>query len=134
MIQLNKIKYNLKVNKNTDITNQRRQNIKNIYTQIKRNIKTTYSQNKQKNRLNIMTKKRLTENLSKKNDSNNINLIFNKKQDESRNNNKAKLEKNNDEEIFNGLNSLILFTFLLLSKKLLFIFLFSLVSLTSLFE
>ena len=102
MIQLNKIKYNLKVNKNTDITNQRRQNIKNIYTQIKRNIKTTYSQNKQKNRLNIMTKKRLTENLSKKNDSNNINLIFNKKQEESRNNNKAKLEKNIDEEIFNG--------------------------------
>ena len=47
MIQHNKIKYNLKVNKNTDITNQRRQNIKNIYTQIKRNIKTTYSQNKQ---------------------------------------------------------------------------------------
>ena len=102
MIQHNKIKYNLKVNKNTDITNQRRQNIKNIYTQIKRNIKTTYSQNKQKNRLNIMTKKRLTENLSKKNDSNNINLIFNKKQEESRNNNKAKLEKNIDEEIFNG--------------------------------
>ena len=102
MIQHNKIKYNLKVNKNSDITNQRRQNIKNIYTQIKRNIKTTYSQNKQKNRLNIMTKKRLTENLSKKNDSNNINLIFNKKQEESRNNNKAKLEKNLDEEIFNG--------------------------------
>ena len=49
-----------------------------------------------------MTKKRLTENLNKKNDSNNINLLFNKKQEESRNNNKVKLEKNIDEEIFNG--------------------------------
>ena len=98
----NKIKYNLKVNKYNDITNQRRQNIKNIYTQIKSNIKTTYSQNKQKNRLNIMTKKRLTENLNKKNDSNNINLLFSKKQEESRNINKVKLEKNIDEEIFNA--------------------------------
>ena len=114
MIQHNKIKYNLKVNKNSDITNQRRQNIKNIYTQIKRNIKTTYSQNKQKNRLNIMTKKRLTKNLSKKNDSNNINLIFNKKQEESRNNNKAKLEKNLDEEIFNGESDI----FLIKQKKI----------------
>ena len=86
----NKIKYNLKVNKYNDITNQRRQNIKNIYTQIKSNIKTTYSQNKQKNRLN------------KKNDSNNINLLFSKKQEESRNINKVKLEKNIDEEIFNA--------------------------------
>ena len=98
----NKIKYNLKVNKYNDITNQRRQNIKNIYTQIKSNIKTTYSQNKQKNRLNIMTKKRLTENLNKKNDSNNINLLFSKKPEESRNINKVKLEKNIDEEIFNA--------------------------------
>ena len=89
MIQNHKIKYNLKVSKNSDITNQRRQNIKNMYTQFKRNIKTTYSQNKQRNRLDIMTKKKLTENLNKKNDSNNINLIFNKKSEESRNTNKA---------------------------------------------
>ena len=106
MIQNHKIKYNLKVSKNSDITNQRRQNIKNMYTQFKRNIKTTYSQNKQRNRLDIMTKKKLTENLNKKNDSNNINLIFNKKSEESRNTNKAKLEKNIDEEVFNGENDI----------------------------
>ena len=53
MIQNHKIKYNLKVSKNSDITNQRRQNIKNMYTQFKRNIKTTYSQNKQRNRLDL---------------------------------------------------------------------------------
>ena len=53
-----------------------------------------------------MTKKKLTENLNKKNDSNNINLIFNKKSEESRNTNKAKLEKNIDEEVFNDENDI----------------------------
>ena len=102
MIQKNQIKYNSKYDKNSEITNQRRQNLKNIYTQMKKNIKTTYSQTKQKNKLNIITKSKLTENknISNKND-NNLNSLYNKKSEESRNNNKAKLDKNIEEDLFN---------------------------------
>ena len=104
MIQKNHIKYNLNNNnKNSEISNQRRQNLKNIYTQMKKNIKTTYSQTKQKNKLNITNKNKLTENnnIIKKNEHNSINSLYNKKSEESRNNNKAKLDKNIDDELFN---------------------------------
>ena len=101
MIQKNKIKYNFKENKNSEINNQRRQNLKNIYHQMKRKINTTYSQKKLKNRLTNMKKTKLTENLSKKSENNNINLLYNKQSEESRNNNKSKLIKYNDEDILN---------------------------------
>ena len=106
MIQKNQIKYNIKGKKDNEITNQRRKNLKNIYTQIKRNIKTSFSQTNQKNKLNSGTSKKLTENKSKKSDNNNIYFPNNKKSEESRNDNKAKLDKNNDGEICDGENDI----------------------------
>ena len=46
-----RIKNNFRENRKIEIINQRRQNFKNIYTQIKRNIKTSFSRTKQKNKL-----------------------------------------------------------------------------------
>ena len=106
MIQKNQIKYNIKGKKDNEITNQRRKNLKNIYTQIKRNIKTSFSQTNQKNKLNSGTSKKLTENKSKKSENNNIYFPNNKKSEESRNDNKAKLDKNNDGEICDGENDI----------------------------
>ena len=107
MIQKNRILNNIKDKKDNDIINQRRQNLKNIYNQIKKNIKTTFSNTKQKNKLNDVANKKLTENIIKKSDSNNINSVYNKKSEESRNNNKTKLDKNIDEEITDGENDII---------------------------
>ena len=106
MIQKNQIKCNIKGKKDNEITNQRRKNLKNIYTQIKRNIKTSFSQTNQKNKLNSGTSKKLTENKSKKSENNNIYFPNNKKSEESRNDNKAKLDKNNDGEICDGENDI----------------------------
>ena len=109
MIQKNQIKYNIKNKKDNEIMNQRRQNFKNIYTQIKRNIKTTFSKTKQKNKLNNTNPKKITENIIKKSDLNNINFFHNKRSEESRNNNKAKLDKKNtEEEIYEGTNDIFL--------------------------
>ena len=109
MIQKNQIKYNIKNKKDNEIMNQRKQNFKNIYTQIKRNIKTTFSKTKQKNKLNNTNSKKITENIIKKGDINNINFFYNKKPEESRNNNKAKLDKKNtEEEIYDGTNDIFL--------------------------
>ena len=104
MIQKNRIKNNLKDNKNNEILNQRRQNFKNIYTQIKTNIKTSFSRTKQKPKINITNSKKLTENLNKKNNSNNMN--YERKSLESRNNNKTKLGKIKDEGLDNGDNDI----------------------------
>ena len=109
MIQKNQIKYNIKNKKDNEIMNQRKQNFKNIYTQIKRNIKTTFSKNKEKNKLNNTNSKKITENIIKKSDINNINFFHNKKSEESRNNNKTKLDKKNtEEEIYDGGNDIFL--------------------------
>ena len=109
MIQKNQIKYNIKNKKDNEIMNQRRQNFKNIYTQIKRNIKTTFSKTKQKNKLNNTNSKKITENIIKKGEINNINFFHNKKPEESRNNNKAKLDKKNtEEEIYDCTNDIFL--------------------------
>ena len=87
-------------NKNIEIANQRRQNLKNMYVQIKKNIKTSFSREKQKNKLDIINCKKLSD-ISKKTERGNKNLLYSKKSEESRNNNKGILEKNKDEDIYN---------------------------------
>ena len=106
MIQKNRIKYNIKDKKDNEIANRRRKNFKNVYTQIKRNIKTSFSQTKQKKKLNIATSKKLTENINKKSENNNIYFSNNKKFEDSRNDNKAKLDNKNLDEIDDGENDI----------------------------
>ena len=96
----------MKNRRNEEIINQRRQNLKNVYNHIKRNIKTTFSQNKQKNKLKNIASKKLTENIDKKSDSDNRNSNYIKKAEESRNINKIKFNKNNDDEIFDAENDI----------------------------
>ena len=106
MIQKNQIKFNIKNKKDNEIINRRRQNFKNIYTQIKKNQKTSFSQTKHKNKLYIATSKKLNENLTKKSGKNDIYIPNNKKFEESRNDNKTNSAKNNDDELYDGENGI----------------------------
>ena len=81
--------------------NKNPQTFKNLYAKIRKNIKTSFQNSKQKNSLNLVNSKMLSENANKKKNNRNINLIFNKKGEESRNldsNNVGKIFNNQDEE------------------------------------
>ena len=71
--------------KNQELNNKKPSTFKNLYAKIRQNIKTSFPRSKQKNSINIMKSKRLTENANKKNNNNNMNLIFTRKTEESRN-------------------------------------------------
>ena len=90
--------------KDQELNNKKPSTFKNLYAKIRKNIRTSFPRSKQKNSLNIIKSKKLTENGSKKNHNHNINLFLTKKPDESRNyntNNGDKIYDNNqDEEIF----------------------------------
>ena len=90
--------------KDQELNNKKPSTFKSLYAKIRKNIRTSFPRSKQKNSLNIIKSKKLTENGSKKNHNHNINLFLTKKPDESRNyntNNGDKIYDNNqDEEIF----------------------------------
>ena len=99
MLPKNNIKYITKEQKNKEYNNKKDITLKNLYAKIKKNIKTSFSRPKQKNSINLINSKKLTEKPNKKN--NNINLLINKKKEESRNYNTNNIEKigNQDEEL-----------------------------------
>ena len=71
--------------KNQELNNKKPSTFKNLYAKIRQNIKTSFPRSKQKNSINIIKSKRLTENANKKNNNSNMNLIFTRKTEESRN-------------------------------------------------
>ena len=71
--------------KNQELNNKKSSTFKNLYAKIRQNIKTSFPRSKQKNSLNIIKSKKLTENASKKNNNHDMNLILIKKEEESRN-------------------------------------------------
>ena len=88
-----------------DLNNKKPSTFKNLYAKIRQNIKTSFPRSKQKNSLNIIKSKKITENASKKNNNYNMNLLFSKKPEESRNNKARKEAKiiydnNQDEELY----------------------------------
>ena len=90
--------------KNQDFINKKQTNFKNLYAKIRKNIKTSFPTSKQKNSLNIINSKKLTEKSNKINNNKKINLLFNKKGEESRNSNNNHVEEifynHQDEELF----------------------------------
>lgn len=53
--------------KNQEINFKKHSTFKNLYAEIRKNIKTSFPRSKQKNSINTLNSKRLTENLTKKN-------------------------------------------------------------------
>ena len=83
--------------------NKNPQIFKNLYSKIRKNIKTSFQNPKQKNSFYLINSKMLSENPNKKKNNRNINMIFNKKEEESRNFNSNNVEKifNNQDEEYN---------------------------------
>ena len=95
----------IQAQKNQEINIKKQSTFKNLYAEIRKNIKTSFPRSKQKNSINALNSKRLTENPSKKNQNYNINLFFSKKTEQSRNYNKNNIDKiyiynPDDDELF----------------------------------
>ena len=91
--------------KNQELNFKKHSTFKNLYAEIRKNIKTSFPRSKQKNSINTLNSKRLTENLTKKNQNYNINLFFPKKTEESRNYNTNNIDNiyiynPDDDELF----------------------------------
>ena len=105
MLEKNNIKNITLEQKNQEFNNKKPPSFKNIYAKIRKNIKTSFPRSKKKNSFNIFNSKKLTENGNNKNNNSNINLVFNKKGEESRNyNNNVEIiyDNNQDDEIINN--------------------------------
>ena len=92
--------------KNQETNIKKQSTFKSLYAEIRKNIKTSFPRSKQKNSINTLNSKRLTEDPSKKNQNYNINLFFTKKTEQTRNYNTNNIEKiyvynpEDDDELF----------------------------------
>lgn len=85
-----------------NISDKKESTFKVLYEKIRKNIKTSFTSSKMKKTVNKINSKKLTENPSINNTSNNIDFIFTKKNEDSRNyfNNNMEFDNNKEDIIY----------------------------------